>query len=118
MACGVMLKITETPILIGFQWDSSLTFATGTVASPTYIDLSLYDVEFAIAPSATSTLSIVPTITKLSNGLTTFRYTAAQTLAMSAGDWIGHCFLKKIATGETSFFMNLLICVVDPVPTP
>ena len=118
MTCGATLKITETPILIGFQWDSSLVFATGTVASPTYIDLSLYDVEFAIAPSATSSISLVPTITKLSNGLATFRYTAAQTLTMSAGEWVGHCFLKTISSSEISFFMNLEICVLDPVPTP
>ena len=118
MTCGSTLKITETPILIGFQWDSSLVFATGTIAIPVYIDLSLYDIEFAIAPNATSTLSIVPTITKLSNGLATFRYTAAQTLAMAAGEYIGHCFLKLISSGEISFFINLRICVVDPVPTP
>jgi hypothetical protein len=118
MTCGATLKITETPILIGFQWDSSLVFATGTIAAPTYIDLSLYDIEFAIAPSATSTLSIVPTITKLTNGLATFRYTAAQTLAMIAGEYIGHCFLKTITTSEVSFFINLQICVIDPVPTP
>jgi hypothetical protein len=115
--CSELLKI-DTPILIGFQWDYSLQFGTGTRAAPTYLDLDLYDIFFAIAPSATSTLSVVPTITKFANGLATYRFTAAQTAAMSAGEWIGHSFLQLKSSDSVSFLAKLEICVINPVPTP
>ena len=115
--CGELLKI-DTAILIGFQWDYSLQFATGTQASPIYLDLTLYDVLFAIKPSATSAISLAPTITKLSNGLATYQFTALQTASMLAGEWIGHSFLRLKSSSSTDFFTNLEICVIKPVPSP
>lgn len=59
MPCSTPLpvnKFTNNPILIGFPWKDSLVFATGTVASPTYLNLSLYDVYFAIAQANFSDL--------------------------------------------------------------
>ncbi|NBV95430.1 MAG: hypothetical protein EBR90_01380 [Actinobacteria bacterium] len=121
MACNSPLpinKFANNPILIGFAWKDSFTFATGTLASPTYLDLSLYNVYFAIAPSLTSSISLVPTITKLSNGLAIFEFSAVQTATMTAGTWVGHAFVQLISNGAPDFKMQLEITVIDPVPTP
>ena len=121
MPCSTPLpvnKFTNNPILIGFPWKDSFVFATGTLASPTYLNLSLYDVYFAIAPSFTSAISLVPTITKLSNGLATFEFTDVQTATMKPSTWVGHVFLQLIAGGAPDFKMQLEITVINPVPTP
>ena len=121
MSCSTPLpvnKFTNNPILIGFPWKDSLVFATGTLASPTYLDLSLYDIYFAIAPSFTSSISLIPTITKLSNGLATFEFTDVQTATMAAGTWVGHAFVQLISNGAPDFKMQLEISIIDPVPTP
>ena len=121
MACSTPLpvnKFVNNPILIGFPWKDSLVFATGTLASPTYLDLSLYDIYFAIAPSFTSDISLVPTITKLSNGLAVFGFTDVQTATMTAGTWVGHAFVQLISTGVPDFKIQIEINVIDPVPSP
>lgn len=111
-------KFTNNPLLIGFDWKARLVFATGTLASPTYLDLSLYNIYFAIAPSFTSAISLVPTITKYSNGEATFEYSAVQTSTMTAGTWVGHCFVELISNGAPDFKMQLEVNVINPVPTP
>lgn len=127
MTCASHLpinKLTNNPILIGFPWSTQLTFNTrpasinGALQPLEPLDLSLYDIYFAIAPSLTSTISVVPTITKYPNGLATFEYSAVQTANMTTGLWVGHCFVELIANGAPDFKMELQINVIDPVPTP
>ena len=121
MPCSTPLpvnKFTNNPILIGFPWKDSLVFATGTLASPTYLDLSLYTVYFAIAPSLTFTNIVSPTITKFVDGLATFEFSETQTAAMSAGAWVGHCFLSLISDPVPTFKTQLEILVIDPVVSP
>lgn len=119
MSCQLPVKrFVNNAIMIGFPWKTSMSFGTGTKADFTGLDLSLYDIYFAIAPSETSTLSVVPTITTYANGLATFEFTDVQTAAMTAGEWVGHCFIQLKVNGSPEYQMKLAPCVIDPVPTP
>jgi len=127
MTCASPLpinKFTNNPILIGFPWKTQLTFnyrpasINGVLQPLQPLDLSLYNIYFAIAPSLTSAISLVPTITKYPNGLATFEYSDVQTTGMTTGLWTGHCFVELIANGAPDFKMELQIKVIDPVPTP
>jgi hypothetical protein len=121
MSCAEPLpvnKFKNNPIFKGFPWRDQFTFATGTLAAPDYLDLDLYDIYFAIAPSLTSTNIVIPTITRFEDGLATFEFTDTQTALMSAGTWVGHCFLTLDLDPVPTFKMQLEITIIDPVPTP
>jgi hypothetical protein len=121
MSCAETLpvnKFKNNPILKGFPWRDQFTFATGTLAAPVYLDLDLYDIYFAIAPSLTSTNIVSPTITTYDDGLATFEFSDTQTAAMSAGTWVGHSFLSLISDPVPTFKIQLEILVIDPVVSP
>ncbi len=110
--------------MIGFPWKAWMAFGNrpnstnGTLQPIEYLDLSLYNIYFAIAPSFTSTISLAPTITKYANGEVTFEYSAVQTATMTAGTWVGHCFVELISNGAPDFKMQLEVNVINPVPIP
>ena len=122
MSCALDVPIenfADNPIVIGFPWKASLSFGVGTQATFVGADLLLYDIFFAIAPNAKSSISIAPTVTKYSNGLAEFEFSAIQTSAMApAGRWTGHCFLQLIAGGSPEYFIEISPYVVNPVPMP
>jgi hypothetical protein len=120
MAIIKTIKITEDPILIGIQWSHSFAFSTSSQLNPvpvdlvlTPIDLTLYNVKFALQQGSNK---VAPTITTYSNGLATARLTAIQTAAMGRGQYQGQLFLENKATLDASFFVYVEVDVIGVIP--
>ena len=114
MADVPTIRITDTPILQGFQWTYSFAFATGTQMTPTQINLNLFNVYFAIQQGLNK---ITPTVATFANGLAKITLSAIQTRQMGLGIYKGHIFLEDKISKDVSFFANIEAEVILPIPS-
>jgi len=107
-----LIKITRTPILIGFQWTYGFGFSVK--GSPTRVDLDLFNVKFAFQQGLNK---ITPTTTIQPEGWVRAELSAGQTQALSKGVYSGQLFLQEKSTGDISYLAKVEVEAIPSIPS-